>query len=90
MAAFFSVLLFIAIGTLAGILGARFFKGTSLVFNIILGLIGSLGFSWLGGWLGLGAGFFALSVWGLIFGTLGACLTVIVYGCLSKRYASAA
>lgn len=89
MTAFFSVLLFIAIGALAGILGARFFKGTSLVFDIILGLVGSLGFSWLTGWLGFGTGFFALSLWGVIFGIFGACLIVAIYGCLNKRYASA-
>lgn len=81
------VLIFIAVGALVGFLGSRLFKGSSLIIDMLLGLVGSFGFSWLASLLGLGTGFVSFSVWGLIIGILGACLLVAIYGLISRRTA---
>lgn len=85
MSTFLWVLLFIAIGALVGFLGTRLFDGMSLLVSLLLGVVGSLGVSWIGKLLGLGAGFTAFSWWGLVFAIAGACLVVAVYGFVAQR-----
>lgn len=85
MSTFLWVLLFIAIGALIGFLGTRLFRGMSLAISLLLGVVGSLGISWVGKLLGLGAGFTAFSWWGLIFGIVGAFLVVAIYGLIAQR-----
>lgn len=85
MSTFWSVLLFMVLGALIGYLGTLMFKGVSLVVSIILGLVGSLGISWVAKLLGLGAGFVSFSVWGVVFGILGACLAVGIYGLIARK-----
>lgn len=85
MSTFLWVLLFIAIGALVGFLGTRLFKGMSLVLSLLLGVVGSLGISWVGKLLGAGLGFTAFSWWGLILGIAGAALVVAVYGLIARR-----
>lgn len=81
-----SVLCFTAIGALIGFLFNYFlYTSSSLSISIILGIVGSLAFSWLGKLLGLGQGFFVFSVWGMLFAILGAALLVWIYGFISKR-----
>lgn len=74
MATFLSILFFIALGAGAGLLVTRRYKESSLLANILAGIAGSLTISWLASLLGLGAGFAALSVWGVLFGAAGGCL----------------
>lgn len=85
MTTFLWVLLFIAIGALIGYLGSRLFTGASLVVSLLLGVIGSLGISWVGKLLGLGAGFTAFSWWGLILAIAGAALATAIYGFIARR-----
>lgn len=85
MSTFLSVLIFVAIGALIGVLFSRLFEGTSLVVGILLGLAGSFGFSWLASLLGLGSGFLTISVWGVVFGVVGACLLTVIYGFIAQR-----
>lgn len=84
MSTFLTILMFVAIGALIGFLGAKLFQNTSLILTIILGLLGSFGASWVANLLGLGAGVLSFSIWGLVFGVLGACLFVGVYGLISR------
>ena len=85
MTTFLWVLLFIAIGALVGFLGTRLFRGMSLVISLLLGVVGSIGVSWIGKLLGVGLGFMAFSWWGIILSILGACLTVGIYGFIAQR-----
>lgn len=80
-----AVLAFIAIGALLGFLAYRFlFAGTSLVVNILLGIVGSLGASWGMSLLGFGTGILSFSLQGILFGILGACLLIAIYGLVSR------
>lgn len=88
MTTFWSVLIFAVVGALVGFLGTRIFSGMSLIVSILLGLVGAFGVSWLAGLLGLGTGFLTFSIWGLVFGILGACLTVGIYGFIVRRQAA--
>lgn len=85
MSTFVCVLIFVAVGALVGFIGSRIFKGTSLLIDIVLGLVGSFGISWLVSLLGLGGGFLTFTVWGLVFGILGAFLLVAIYGFIQGR-----
>lgn len=87
MSTLLSVVVFIAIGGLIGFLGSRLFEGSSLLIDILLGLVGAFGFSWLASLLGLGSGFMTFSLWGLVTGIAGAFLLVAVYGLIQRRLA---
>ena len=76
---------FVAIGVVIGFLGSRLFEGSSPVISILMGLVGSLGLSWLGSLFGLGGGFLSFTLWGLVIAILGACLLTGIYGFISKR-----
>ena len=89
MSTFLSVLVFAAIGLLAGFLATRLFKGARMLLSLILGLIGSFGVSWVAKLLGLGTGFLSISLWGIVAGIVGAALVVCIYGLIAKRSASA-
>lgn len=79
------ILAFLAIGGLVGFLGTRLFEGTSMAVSLLLGVLGSFGASWIAKLLGLGAGFLAFSLWGVVFGIIGACLLVAIYGLIARR-----
>lgn len=84
-----AILAFTAIGALIGFLANRFlFQTTSLVINILLGVAGSLGASWGMSLLGYGTGILSFSLWGILFGVLGACLLVAIYGLISRYLAN--
>lgn len=88
MSTFVCILIFAAVGLLIGFLGSRLFGGTSLLLNLLLGLVGSFGVSWVASLLKVGAGFMTFSWWGLVMGILGACLTVGVYGLIVRHQES--
>lgn len=88
MTLFLVILAFVAIGALIGFLGTRMFEGANLWISIVVGLVGSFGASWLAKILGLGTGFMSFSMWGVVFGILGACLLVAVYGFIARRRAN--
>lgn len=79
------VLVFIAMGAAIGFAGNMMSEKSNRVVSIVLGVAGSLGISWIASLLGLGAGFLAFSVWGIVFGILGACVLVGIYTVISKR-----
>lgn len=79
------VVAFVAIGAVIGFLGSRLFEGSNPVISILLGLVGSLGLSWVASLLGLGGGFLALTLWGIVTAIIGACLLVGLYGIINKR-----
>lgn len=81
-----SLLVFLLIGSVAGVAFHKKYD-TSLLLNVILGIVGSLGVSWLVGLLGLGSGFMALSLWGIVFGIVGAVLLPLIYGLMQNRSA---
>lgn len=84
-----AVLAFIAIGALVGFLAYRFlFAASSLVIHILLGIAGSLGASWGMGLLGFGTGILSFSWQGIVFGILGACLLVAIYGLVGRYLAN--
>ena len=84
-----AVLAFIAIGALIGFLAYRFlFSSTSLVIHVLLGIAGSLGASWGMSLLGYGAGILAFSWQSIVFGILGACILVAVYGLIGRHLAN--
>lgn len=85
MSTFLVVLIFLAVGVLVGFLGSRAFPNSNVWIDILLGLAGSFGISWVAKLLHLGTGFLVFSWWGLIFGILGACLFVGVYGFITRR-----
>lgn len=89
MTMFLSILAFLAIGALVGFLGTRLFEQSNLTISILLGMVGSFGFSWLAKLLGLGTGFLSFSLWGVVFGILGACVCVAIYGFIARRRATA-
>lgn len=89
MTMFLSILAFLAIGALVGFLGTRLFEGASMIVSILLGILGSFGASWISKLLGLGTGFLSFSLWGVVFGILGACLLVAIYGLIARRHVTA-
>lgn len=79
------VVAFIAIGAIIGFAGSRLFEGSNPVISILLGLVGSLGLSWVASLLGIGGGFLSLTLWGIVAAIIGACLLVGIYGFVNKR-----
>jgi len=81
-----SVTTFILIGALIGFLANRFlYENSSMLIDVILGIVGSLGFSWGATLFGLGKGFLAFSVWGVVLAILGAILLVWIYCFINER-----
>lgn len=73
----------IIIGGLAGWLAARFMKsGTSLVMNIILGIVGAIVASFLLGILGISFGGW---IGYLIAGFIGACIIIAIGRAVTNR-----
>lgn len=85
MTTLLSILAFLAIGALVGFLGARLFEGISMIASVLLGVVGSFGASWIAKLLGLGTGFLSFSLWGVVFGIIGACLLVAIYGFIARK-----
>lgn len=85
MATILCILVFAIIGAAIGFAGTLLSDQGNKVLSIILGVVGSLGVSWIASLLGLGAGFLAFSLWGIIFGVLGACILVGVYAMTNRR-----
>lgn len=84
-----AALAFLAIGALAGFLGTRLFEGINTLASIVLGVVGSFAASWIAKLLGLGTGFLSFSLWGVVFGIIGACLFVAIYGFIARRRVTA-
>lgn len=84
-----SILAFLAIGVLIGFLGTKLFEGSNPILSMVLGAVGSFAASWCAELLGLGTGILTISLWGVVFGILGACLLVAVYGFIAHRRTTA-
>lgn len=85
MKTFISILIFIMIGVGGGLLLSHLYKTSSILANIIGGISGSLGVSWLASRLGVGGGFSSLTLPGLLFGVAGALLTPLIVCLIHHR-----
>lgn len=85
MTTFLAILVFAVIGVAVGFLGSLVSDKLNRVTSIILGVVGSLGISWLASLIGVGAGFMAFSLWGIVFGIVGACAVVGIYAFANRR-----
>lgn len=85
MTAILAVLVFIAIGAAIGFVGSLLSDSSNRMISIVVGVAGSLAISWIASLLGLGAGFLAFSLWGIILGILGAAAAVGIYVAISRR-----
>ena len=79
-----SLIIFIAIGAVAGYLGSLIFKGAGngLLINIIVGIVGGFIGGWLFGWLGVGGGNI---IWQIISATVGAIILLWIVSLIRKK-----
>lgn len=84
MSTVLSTILLVAVGAIVGLAGRWFFKSSSLLMDIILGIAGSVLFNLLGKVLKFVPGFLQFSWLGLAFSALGAIVAVVAY-CLIQR-----
>ena len=82
------ILMYLAIGALAGWLAGLLMKSKGgLLFNIIMGIIGSFVGCWVGGLIGLNTTPLSssFSVWAVVVAVGGACLVIALYRLIFKR-----
>ena len=83
-----AILLWLLFGALVGWLAGLIMKsGNTLMWNIILGIIGSIVGGFIASLLGLGrfAGGFSFSIGNIIISVLGACLVIFIARMIKKR-----
>lgn len=79
---------FVLFGTAGGVIFQIMHNKTSMLFNIMLGILGSLGLSRLGLIIGIGRGFLSFSFSGLLLGIAGSILLPLLYCRLASKKAS--
>lgn len=83
----FNALVFLAVGALAGWLACKIMglNGKSLVFDIILGVVGAAAGSLIGQLLGIYTAFLKLTVGSVLMAVVGACAVVFIYSWIVSR-----
>lgn len=82
------IVIYLAIGALAGWLAGLIMKSKGgLLFNIIMGIIGSFVGCWVGGLIGLSTAPLSSSfnIWSIVIAVGGACLVIALYRLIFKR-----
>ena len=82
------IVIYLAIGALAGWLAGLLMKSKGgLLFNIIMGIIGSFVGCWVGGLIGLNTTSLSshFDIWAIVVAVGGACLVIALYRLIFKR-----
>ncbi len=85
---FWDTVAYLAIGALAGWLAGKLMKSKrGLIFNIIMGIVGSFVGCWVGGKIGLSTTPLSSSfdIWSIVIAVGGACLVTALYRLIFRR-----